>query len=288
MNKKTKTFKNYDYNSPINYPKVDDNEDLRLFIQEIERLERLSSNKKQKDGYRYFEGLTELINSHSQNKEIRHQENTKNSHKAQKKIEVNEQKLNSSRKREPSDIELFLMEVEGVKRISKTNKFFDRPQKKTLKISLNDILLLEQEEIKTPEDYVKFSEDAFSLEHSSEYVEWVAPNVDKNLAKRLHKGEFSVQAYLDLHGYIVEDALKMCYEFFAKAIEQNKKCLAIIHGRGLSSEKGPIIKEAVIRWLKKGPFRRNILTFATAPRTDGGFGVTYVLLRRNKLVVKIK
>ncbi|MEZ0328329.1 MAG: Smr/MutS family protein [Dissulfuribacterales bacterium] len=113
-----------------------------------------------------------------------------------------------------------------------------------------------------------------------EFVEGIGWGADRLLVQRLHKGEFSVQAYCDLHGMDLLSAMERCEEFLKDAIDTFKGCVAIIHGRGLSSKGRPVIKETVIHWLHSGPYRRYIIAFSSAPSWDGGPGVTYVLLRQ--------
>jgi len=100
------------------------------------------------------------------------------------------------------------------------------------------------------------------------------------LAMALSQGLFSIQAYLDLHGLDKISAIIECEIFFKEAILESKRCIGIIHGRGLSSKSEPVLKSAVCEWLKRGPFRKKILAFSSAPYWDGGAGVTYVLLKR--------
>jgi len=251
--------------------------DMDLFLDEIKRLDGIYLNNKDKSsGFRHFENLSQSFNF-------------KESKSDNQKVISQKQKIETKPhfKKEKTDYELFLKEVEGIKKLTGPEKLREIPSDKKIKKDIFHNYSGNFEIIETPDDYYNYSSDPFSLEHSSEYIEWTAPTIDIRIAKRLHKGEFSVQEYLDLHGYTVEDALKLCYEFFYKAINEGKKCIAVIHGRGLSSEKGPVVKDAFIKWVKRGPFRRYTLAFATAPRTDGGFGVTYILLKRNKLKRKV-
>lgn len=113
-----------------------------------------------------------------------------------------------------------------------------------------------------------------------EFVEGIGWGADRLLVQRLHKGEFSVQAYCDLHGMDLLSAMERCEEFLKEAIYTSKSCVAIIHGRGLSSKGRPVIKETVIHWLHSGPYRRYVIAFSSAPSWDGGAGATYVLLRQ--------
>ncbi|UCH46386.1 MAG: Smr/MutS family protein [Nitrospiraceae bacterium] len=54
--------------------------------------------------------------------------------------------------------------------------------------------------------------------------------------------------------------------------------MKIIHGRGLRSPDGPVLKKAVIQWLLTR-YRKYIVAFASARQCDGGLGAIYVLFR---------
>jgi DNA-nicking Smr family endonuclease len=121
----------------------------------------------------------------------------------------------------------------------------------------------------------------FPVKHTPEFVAEAALGVDVRICKRLHRGCFSVQDYCDLHGFDALSAVDECAEFISRALVRGARCVALIHGRGLSSPGGPVLKEAVTRWLSRGPYRRFVVAYASAPPWAGGAGVTYVLLRRN-------
>ena len=116
------------------------------------------------------------------------------------------------------------------------------------------------------------------LSDTGEYIEWTSRGARKDLAKKLHRGDFSVQDYIDLHGLTLVDAEQALIEFFKDALARQYSCIKVIHGRGLKSPHGPVLKEALIRWLQ-GPFRKRVLAYATAKDCDGGLGATYVLLK---------
>jgi DNA-nicking Smr family endonuclease len=67
-------------------------------------------------------------------------------------------------------------------------------------------------------------------------------------------------------------------EFLRNALKTSRRCVKIIHGRGLRSPKGPVLKEALIKWLSLR-HRKNVIAFVTARQCDGGLGALYVLLR---------
>ena len=56
--------------------------------------------------------------------------------------------------------------------------------------------------------------------------------------------------------------------------------MLVIHGRGLKSSQGPVLKELLVRWLTTGSLSHLVLAFASARPCDGGTGALYVLLKR--------
>lgn len=116
------------------------------------------------------------------------------------------------------------------------------------------------------------------LSDTGEYIEWTRPGTRKDLARRLHKGDFSVQDCIDLHGLTLTEAEEALIEFFKEALSRQYSCIKVVHGRGLKSPHGPVLKEA-FKKLLRGPFRKWVLAYATAKDCDGGLGATYVLLK---------
>jgi len=128
----------------------------------------------------------------------------------------------------------------------------------------------------------------FVVADTAEYVEGIGYNVNREVAKRLHKGEFSVQGHIDLHGLTVENARTVFEQFLKVSIAAGKRMVLIVHGRGLSSPAAPILKSKVIEWLTTGPWRKWVMAFTSARLCDGGTGATYVLLRRRPATKRFK
>jgi DNA-nicking Smr family endonuclease len=116
------------------------------------------------------------------------------------------------------------------------------------------------------------------LSKTQEYIEWVNPEYSDSLPERLHHGLVSVQDFIDLHGYTLKEARPLVEEFLREAVRKGYRCVKIIHGRGLRSTKGPVLKNAVTTWLQKD-FRKWVIAYATARASDGGLGATYILLK---------
>ncbi len=123
----------------------------------------------------------------------------------------------------------------------------------------------------------------FDLFYSDEYIEGAIHGLPYKVLKKLRRGEFSYQDYLDLHGYTRKEAkLKVLY-FLERSYAKGHRCVLIIPGRGLNSVSGKsVLKQGLIKWLTHGSLRNIVLAFSSARACDGGLGALYVLLRRNK------
>jgi DNA-nicking Smr family endonuclease len=123
----------------------------------------------------------------------------------------------------------------------------------------------------------------FNVSDTPEYVEGTGYHVHPAFAKRLHRGDYSIQAHVDLHGFRAEDAKEAFEKFLKWAVDTGKRGVLVIHGRGLSSPSEPVLKKKVIEWLTRGPWRKWVVAYASARLCDGGVGATYVLLRQRPL-----
>jgi len=100
--------------------------------------------------------------------------------------------------------------------------------------------------------------------------------VPNSILRKLRRGQYHVQAEIDLHGLTVIEAKETLREFLTYALERGFRCVRIIHGKGLrSGHKGPVLKGAVSSVLRRtGP----VLAYVSARQVDGGTGAVYVLL----------
>lgn len=123
--------------------------------------------------------------------------------------------------------------------------------------------------------------EGFIVSQTPEYMEGRGRSVHPDIVRRLHRGDYAIQAHIDLHGYHVPEAEEALNKFLSAAIMSGKRSVLIIHGRGLSSPGIPVIKNLVYQWLTTGPWRKWIIAFSSARPCDGGAGATYALLRRH-------
>jgi len=121
-------------------------------------------------------------------------------------------------------------------------------------------------------------ETKMRLSDTAEYIAWVRPHTRKDIIQKLHRGDYSVQDTIDLHGMTLIEAEEALSFFFRQAIQKRFFCVKVIHGRGLRSPQGPVLKEALKRLLHRS-FSKWILAYATARYNDGGLGATYIILK---------
>ena len=103
--------------------------------------------------------------------------------------------------------------------------------------------------------------------------------MQKKVFRKLKRGQYSIEAELDLHGLTKVEAEEQLNMFISEIRDQGIRCVRIIHGKGYgSTNKGPVIKPLVNRWLQQ---RSEILAFCSARPADGGTGAVYVLVKLN-------
>jgi DNA-nicking Smr family endonuclease len=132
------------------------------------------------------------------------------------------------------------------------------------------------------------SGEGFDVASTSEYVAGVGYQVHPALTEYLHRGRFSVQSHIDLHGLNVYAAREAFDAFMRESLSHGKRMVLIVHGRGLSSPADPVLKSKVCRWLTRGTWRKWVMAFSSARACDGGAGATYVLLRQRSVTKRCR
>lgn len=128
------------------------------------------------------------------------------------------------------------------------------------------------------DNLVKYGE-GFIISKTPEYMEGTGRDIPLEFAERLHRGDFSIQAHVDLHGLGAAQAKDAFENFLNETIRSGKRAVLIIHGRGISSPGEPVLKNKISEWLTRSHWRKWVIAFTSAQSYDGGAGATYVLLR---------
>lgn len=108
------------------------------------------------------------------------------------------------------------------------------------------------------------------------FLEFRRPGIQNRVFRDLQRGVIEAEATLDLHGLRVREARTALVRFLNHSTHARRRCVRIIHGKGMSSDgQQPILKQKTNQWLRQ---RDEVLAFVSAPRWDGGTGAVYVLL----------
>ena len=119
--------------------------------------------------------------------------------------------------------------------------------------------------------------DPADIETGEELL-YVRPGLQHMVIRKLRRGQYAIEAELDLHGCTVPQAREALNTFLRNARALGKRCVRIIHGKGKSSEgKMPVLKGKVNVWLRQ---KDEVMAFCSAIPRDGGTGAAYVLLRK--------
>ena len=106
------------------------------------------------------------------------------------------------------------------------------------------------------------------------------PQVAPGTLRRLRRGQFRIQADLDLHGHNRREAHAAVLRFLEDARLEAWTCVRIIHGKGQRSPQGrPVLKSRVEISLEQ---HDDVLAYGSAPAWAGGHGALLVLLRRSR------
>jgi DNA-nicking Smr family endonuclease len=107
---------------------------------------------------------------------------------------------------------------------------------------------------------------------------YAAPGVDRREIRKLKRGEYAAGDRRDLHGMTAAAACASVKAFIDSSRHRRHRCVCIVHGRGLHSEgRTAILRTRVRDFLRS---HRSVLAYADAPRSAGGVGAVYVLLRK--------
>jgi DNA-nicking Smr family endonuclease len=176
--------------------------------------------------------------------------------------------------RDPED-DLFAEEMADVRRLEQDRHLPELCLRTPVPLSKRE------REVLRELDRLVAGEGPFDLRDSDEYIEGKVAGLDPRVVKRLRRGEFTVQADLDLHGQDAASARVAVERYIQECHSRGLRCVRIVHGRGRNSPGGvPVLKDSLPRWLSRGPARLIVLAYTTAARKDGGAGATYVLLRK--------
>lgn len=175
-----------------------------------------------------------------------------------------------SKPKEPADSDVFREAMRDVKQLrteARATPAKRKPPPRARFTALDRAAVL-VESLQTPQDGAPVD--------SGDEMSFRCAGVRDATFRKLQRGQYRVEAEIDLHGLRVDDAKAALREFLAEALARRLQCIRIVHGKGLrSGPRGPVLKVAVSLVLRK---TASVLAFTSARRVDGGTGALYVLL----------
>jgi len=179
-----------------------------------------------------------------------------------------------SRKNSPindDDAELFQQMMEGVTPLPQNKIDPDSAPKKTKP----------KRPLKQPEPSALFGELEYApAVATDENLLFARDGVQQKVITKLKKGQFPVEAKIDLHGSTIDEAGRKLQHAINTALANQYRCVLVVHGRGKGSfDNKPAIKTHVNQWLRSS---NEVLAFCSALPNHGGTGAVYVLLRRQR------
>jgi len=171
---------------------------------------------------------------------------------------------------ERDDKHLFREAVRDVKRLRTQPRITPpKPRPRARFARLDNLEVLKESLDISPGDLLVESGDELSFRRAG---------VQDAVLRKLRRGQFRVEAELDLHGLTVAQAKIELRDFLLNAQRSGMRCIRIIHGKGLrSGHRGPVLKHTANALLQK---TAAVLAFSSARPVDGGTGAIYVLLGR--------
>lgn len=116
-----------------------------------------------------------------------------------------------------------------------------------------------------------------TLIDTDEALSYAREGLAPDVLRKLRRGQWVIQAQLDLHGLTRGEAREAVALFLHTAVKEGKRCVRIVHGKGLGSKnRTPVLKAKVRHWLTQ---TEAVLAFTQARAADGGAGAVVVLLR---------
>jgi len=109
---------------------------------------------------------------------------------------------------------------------------------------------------------------------TGEELSYLRAGLGRQTLRKLRRGHWAIQDGVDLHGLTRDQASAVVVEFLDQCLTHGRRCVRIVHGKGLG-----ILKAKLRKWL---PQRDEVLAFCQAPANEGGSGALLVLLKSKR------
>lgn len=112
-----------------------------------------------------------------------------------------------------------------------------------------------------------------------EFILYQQPGIQDGVFKKLRLGKYPLEHTLSLKELTVEQSRDTLYRTISGCHDKGVRALLIKHGKGEQSRPFPALKKSYVNhWLRE---LEEVIAFHTAQPMHGGFGATYVLLKKH-------
>jgi len=122
------------------------------------------------------------------------------------------------------------------------------------------------------------TEEIIDLVHPLDVIEYRTDGVALGVYRNLKRGQYPIDARLDLHRKKMVEAREEVYQFIRDCQKYDIRSAIILHGKGELSEPKAFLKSCVNTWLKQ---ISEVLAFHSAQKHQGGVGALYVLIKKS-------
>ncbi|MEE9332247.1 MAG: Smr/MutS family protein [Methylophilaceae bacterium] len=169
-------------------------------------------------------------------------------------------------------VDLFKQAVKGT-RLIKIKKVAQHPTKKPKPVPKQFIRDERQALVDSLSDhYIPAHE-----QESGEELLYLREGQSPIVLRKLRRGHWVIQAHIDLHGLISDEARAYVSSFISDCKKRGVRCVRIVHGKGLGSKnREPVLRNKLRGWLMQ---KDEVIAYAQAKQQDGGSGAVIVLLK---------
>ncbi|ANI31389.1 hypothetical protein PL78_16385 [Yersinia entomophaga] len=162
------------------------------------------------------------------------------------------------------ELQLFRESIAGAKKLKQDTILHRQAPQKAHKITPVRLL---QEQV----DASYYFSDEFQPHIDNEGpTRYVRPGVDHFEVKKLRRGDYSPEMFLDLHGLTQKQAKQELGALLAACKREHVHCACVMHGHGKH-----VLKQQTPLWLAQHP---DVLAFHQAPKEWGGTAALLVLI----------
>lgn len=179
---------------------------------------------------------------------------------------------------EHDESDLFLQEMQGVKKLQSTAKVdLKRPQQTTeAQKARQQAAVTDQQQVE--KNHLQHYDVPKVQPH--DVLGYKRPGIQDGVFRKLRLGKYDIEARLDLHRMTIDHARSALYNFIEDCMRYDLRTVLILPGKGDRNMEDPaVLKSHLVHWL---PQLDDVQAFHTAQPKDGGAGALYILLRKSE------